>query len=139
MSYSCCTIFWLFHATNYSQTINCGLFCCYVLQIVIHIISKTTGTRLPIEFKAPFGFVFHFVNCYEDSGFVVCDLSLYEHADAIRNLYLSAICCDQKLGGLTACFVRFVLPLSVEGVSSNFSYLQLQTSSQPLSVCLMGA
>ncbi|BFZ23744.1 hypothetical protein BsWGS_26783 [Bradybaena similaris] len=93
---------------------------CYPREpILIHIISKTTGTRLPIEFMAPFGFVFHFVNCYEDSGFVVCDLSLYEHDDAIRGLYLHKLRSDEKIGNLTACFVRFVLPLSVQGVSSN--------------------
>ena len=90
-------------------------------QMDILVIDKSTGKRTPITYKAPSGFAFHFINCYEDSDHIVCDICFFpDGADAVRTKYLDYLAdhftesfsCVEKVE-----FARFVLPLKLDRVS----------------------
>ena len=87
----------------------------------ILVIKKSTGKRTPITYKGPPGFVFHFINCYEDSDHIVCDVCFFpDGADTVKTKYLDYLAehftdkfsCEELVE-----FTRFVLPLKLDGVS----------------------
>ncbi|XP_059170498.1 carotenoid-cleaving dioxygenase, mitochondrial-like [Physella acuta] len=78
------------------------------------VLNKTTGQKVPITYRAPHGFVFHFINCYEEGGFIVCDVCLYKDGKVIKELYLESLCNEEQTMESHPHFARFVLPLSVE-------------------------
>ncbi|GFO46010.1 beta,beta-carotene 15,15'-monooxygenase [Plakobranchus ocellatus] len=84
----------------------------------IHVIDRATGKRIPIAFKAPNGFVFHFINCYEDLNHIVFDACFYPNeADSMKKKYLDYLAnnftefytCDESVH-----FARFVMPLKLD-------------------------
>ncbi|XP_005093306.1 beta,beta-carotene 15,15'-dioxygenase [Aplysia californica] len=83
--------------------------------IQIHVVDRRTGQRLPINFYTPHGFVFHFVNCYEESGFLICDVCMNKSGGFIRELYLENIVRLMKSNADFLCYyARFVLPLNID-------------------------
>ncbi|RUS78822.1 hypothetical protein EGW08_013407, partial [Elysia chlorotica] len=84
----------------------------------ILLVSRSTGKRLPITYKGPEGVVFHFVNCYEQSDFVVCDVCFcLRGAKAVQRLYFDLLLEDARTGfEYKFVYTRFVLPLSLQGV-----------------------
>ncbi|XP_012935154.2 beta,beta-carotene 15,15'-dioxygenase [Aplysia californica] len=84
-------------------------------QIQIHVVDRRTGQRLPINFYTPHGFVFHFVNCYEESGFLICDVCMNKSGGLVHELYLENIVRLMKSNADYLCFyARFVLPLNID-------------------------
>ncbi|XP_012945311.1 beta,beta-carotene 15,15'-dioxygenase [Aplysia californica] len=85
--------------------------------IQIHVVNRHTGERVPIKYIAPHGFIFHFINCYEDSGFVVVDVVWNNSTSPIKDFYIDQLMNAQKHKfPLDTGFARFVLPLSVQGI-----------------------
>ncbi|GFR91763.1 beta,beta-carotene 9',10'-oxygenase [Elysia marginata] len=82
----------------------------------ILLISRSTGERLPITYKAPEGVVFHFVNCYEESNHVVCDVCFsLKGGSAIQRVFFDSFLEDWKAGIESKFgYTRFVLPLFVD-------------------------
>ncbi|XP_059143585.1 beta,beta-carotene 15,15'-dioxygenase-like [Physella acuta] len=93
--------------------------------INIIVVSKTTGQKVPITYRAPHGFVFHFINCYEDGGFIVCDVCLYKNASVIKELYLEALSAQPHNTVSLPHFARFVLPVDVEKAALNTNLVTL--------------
>ncbi|RUS87640.1 hypothetical protein EGW08_004625 [Elysia chlorotica] len=87
----------------------------------ILVIDKATGMRTPITYKGPHGFAFHFINCYEDSDHIVCDLCFsLDGAEGVRNKYLDYLA--DNFTETFSCvenveFARFVLPLKLDGAT----------------------
>jgi carotenoid cleavage dioxygenase-like enzyme len=55
-----------------------------------HLFDRDGGD-LRASFEAPAGFVFHFVNCYDEGGQVVADISVHDDASIIDALYMDGI------------------------------------------------
>jgi len=97
--------------------------------IQIHVVNRHTGERIPIKFIAPHGFIFHFVNCYEEDGFVVVDVVLYKNGTVMRDFYLDNLINFQKHKlPLDSGFARFVLPLSIHGAKEGVNLVTLPDS-----------
>ena len=86
------------------------------------LISRSTGERLPITYRAPEGVVFHFINCYEESNHLVCDVSFFpKSTKIIQHIYFDIMLEDAKAGrDIKSAYTRFVLPLSLDGVRCTF-------------------
>jgi len=98
--------------------------------IQIHVANKTTGERIPIKFLAPHGFIFHFINCYEESDFIVVDVVLYKDGTTIRDFYLETLINFQKDKLPLDCgFARFVLPLSIHKAKEGENLVTLPNSA----------
>ncbi|KAK3770940.1 hypothetical protein RRG08_032874 [Elysia crispata] len=82
----------------------------------ILLVDRTTGQRLPITYKAPEGIVFHFINCYEESNHVVCDVCFIpKGAKSVHRIYFNLIVEDLKSRfHLQPTYARFVLPLALD-------------------------
>ncbi|RUS90529.1 hypothetical protein EGW08_001706 [Elysia chlorotica] len=81
----------------------------------ILLVDRTAGKRLPVTYKAPEGIVFHFINCYEESNHVVCDVCFIpKGAKIVQRAYLHHLLEDLTVGfPFKAKYARFVLPLSL--------------------------
>ena len=55
-----------------------------------HLFDRDGG-ELRTSFEAPPGFVFHFVNCYDEGNQVVADISVHDDASIIDALYMDRI------------------------------------------------
>ncbi|KAK3763667.1 hypothetical protein RRG08_051189 [Elysia crispata] len=93
----------------------------------IMLVSRSTGERLPITYKAPEGVVFHFINCYEESNFVICDACFYpKGAKAVQRLYFDLILEDAKARiDFNFKYARFVLPQSLDGAEEGKNLVTL--------------
>ncbi|GFO41133.1 beta,beta-carotene 15,15'-monooxygenase [Plakobranchus ocellatus] len=84
----------------------------------ILVIDRATGKRIPIAFKAPNGFVFHFINCYEDLNHIVFDACFYPSGtDIIKKKYLDYLAHNFTQSYTTdesVHFARFVMPLKFD-------------------------
>ncbi|XP_012945319.1 retinoid isomerohydrolase [Aplysia californica] len=97
--------------------------------IQIHVVNRHTGERVPIKYIAPHGFIFHFINCYEDSGFVVVDVVWNNSTSPIKDFYIDQLMNAQKHKfPLDTGFARFVLPLSVQGAKEGLNLVTLPDS-----------
>ncbi|XP_035829185.1 retinoid isomerohydrolase [Aplysia californica] len=94
--------------------------------IRIHVVRRDTGERLPIQFLAPHGFVFHFINCYEDSGFLICDVCLFNSGSEVKQMYIDNVLekLEKKIPG-DSQFARFVLPLSLDKAKAGENLITL--------------
>ncbi|CAG5115115.1 unnamed protein product [Candidula unifasciata] len=97
--------------------------------IKIHILNKITGERIPITYYAPHGFVFHFINCYEEDGCIICDVCLYDSGQVVKDFYLDEILNRQQNKiPFKGRFGRFVLPLRLNEVKNGENLVALPTS-----------
>ncbi|RUS87638.1 hypothetical protein EGW08_004623, partial [Elysia chlorotica] len=98
----------------------------------ILVVDKSTGKRTPITYKAPTGFVFHFINCYEELNHIVCDVSFFpDGTNFVKTKYLEEISkknphfkCSEKV-----YFARFVLPLNIHGAEHSKNLVSLPDTS----------
>ncbi|XP_012945219.1 beta,beta-carotene 15,15'-dioxygenase [Aplysia californica] len=96
------------------------------------LVSKKTGEKIPITYLAPHGFVFHFINCYEEADHVICDICLYNSSEIIRSAYIeqiiNSINSDNSSQLPEANYARFVLPLSLAGAKPGENLVKLPDS-----------
>ncbi|GFO41128.1 beta,beta-carotene 15,15'-monooxygenase [Plakobranchus ocellatus] len=104
-----------------------------VASLDFMVVDPKTRTRTPINYKAANGFIFHFINCYEDSDHIVCDTSYYPSgAEFIKSKYLEHLSkisiknftCNDKV-----YFARFVLPLHIEGAQEGQNLVTLPNTT----------
>ncbi|KAK3763666.1 hypothetical protein RRG08_051188 [Elysia crispata] len=97
----------------------------------IMLISRSTGERLPITYRAPEGVVFHFINCYEESNHLVCDVSFFpKSTKIIQHIYFDIMLEDAKAGrDIKSAYTRFVLPLSLDGVEMGKNLVTLPNTT----------
>ncbi|GFN95246.1 beta,beta-carotene 15,15'-dioxygenase [Plakobranchus ocellatus] len=99
----------------------------------ILLISKSSGHRVPISYKAPSGVVFHFANCYEDSDHVICDVAFWPGGSgSVKNMFLPCLAEGLQAGDLglgRMHFARFVLPLKIEGAEPGKNLVTLPNTS----------
>lgn len=99
--------------------------------ISIIIVNKKTGKKLPVEYLAPHGFVFHFINCYEENDHVICDVVLFESGDILHAAYLEQIN-NKEYNATTlphAEYIRYVLPLNLDGAECGTNLVNIPGSS----------
>ncbi|KAK3770943.1 hypothetical protein RRG08_032877 [Elysia crispata] len=97
----------------------------------IMLVSRATGERLPITYKAPEGVVFHFSNCYEESNHVVCDVCFFpKGAKIVQRMYNDLVLEDYKAGNhYKPLYTRFVLPLSLEKAEKDKNLVSLPNTT----------
>ncbi|GFO11249.1 beta,beta-carotene 15,15'-monooxygenase [Plakobranchus ocellatus] len=95
----------------------------------ILVIERSSGKRTAITYKAPNGFVFHFINCYEESDQIVCDTSFYPNgSDFIKSTYLEHLAqrpMEHFSANYKVHFARFVLPLQLKGAGEGENLVKL--------------
>ncbi|XP_055863756.1 beta,beta-carotene 15,15'-dioxygenase-like isoform X2 [Biomphalaria glabrata] len=94
--------------------------------INVVVIAKATGKKVPVTYQAPHGFVFHFINCYEEQEHIVCDVCLYKDAQIVKELYLESLCDKEYSIVSNPCFARFVLPLGVDETRKGENLVKLK-------------
>ncbi|KAH9495081.1 Beta,beta-carotene 15,15'-monooxygenase [Bulinus truncatus] len=94
----------------------------------IVVVSKQTGKKIPVTYLAPHGFVFHFINCYEDSDHIVCDVCLYGNGDIVKQLYLESLCDEERHITCNPYFARFILPLNVAQANKGDNLVKLDNT-----------
>ncbi|XP_055864896.1 carotenoid isomerooxygenase-like [Biomphalaria glabrata] len=94
-------------------------------SLQFHVIDRQTSRRLPYTYETTSSFVFHFINCFEEDGFLVVDLVLYHKVDAILDLYLESLRKTDFVIPDAGSFARFVLPLNLENAPCDINLVGL--------------
>lgn len=97
------------------------------------LLSKASGHRLPVTFKAPSGVIFHFANCYEEEDHVICDASFWPGgSSSVKEMFLETFAKNLQAGDYGVGknhFARFVLPLKYDGAEPGKNLVTLPNTT----------
>ncbi|CAL8110503.1 unnamed protein product [Orchesella dallaii] len=96
-----------------------------------YIIDKTTGKVLKTDYFSNAFYFMHFVNCYEESNQVICDIISYDSPMVLDSMTLTNLRGDQSAPADLPYIQRFVIPLIPDLKVSNIrENLNLVTKSE---------
>lgn len=86
-------------------------------QLQFHVIDRRNNRRLQTIYETDCAFVFHFINCFEESDYLVVDVIIYHDITTIFRLYVDSLKKTDFQIPDAGFFARFVLPLNADNVS----------------------
>ena len=94
-----------------------------IFQTKLHVLDKSTGSLVDIQFVAKAFCVFHHINAYEEDDQIVVDAAVYEDASIFKCFTLKNIRDNGPIS--QSRFKRFVLPLNAHEASIMLVFINM--------------